>query len=222
MSKARLLDAFAAAALRNANVSVGALVPPFLAAALLPLGVRSAHRLVGRGGLKNSDFVSSADAAGTITLRTSPTKRGVPFFVILSQDPDVIAFAHAFQDADSTGCIAHSIADVPAELVLTVDKVQVDASGAPVLLHASLAPVDGSGMTSGALFAAIEKWEGKALCTIAGAGGAADCHASSGESGHVGAGVNSDDVSAVLKGAAVRLAALTAARKTTPAGGSPL
>ena len=77
-------------------------------------------------------------------------------------------------------------------------------------------------MTFGALAAAIEKWEGKALCTIAGAGGAADCHASSGESGGVGAGVDSADVSAILKGAAVHLAALAAACGTAPLGGSPL
>jgi hypothetical protein len=221
-SKVRLLGAFAAAAARSNNVSIGALVPPFPAAELLRLGARFAHRLVGRGGIWNSDFDISTDADGTVTLRASPVKRGASFFVILSLDPDVIACAHAFQGADSTGCIAYSIANVPAELALTVDKVQVDASGAPVLLHASLAPVAGSEMTCGALAAVVEKWEGRALCTIAGAGGAADCHASSGECGHVGAGDCAADVTAVLKGAAVRLAALAAVRKTTPVGGSPL
>jgi hypothetical protein len=103
--------------------------------------------------------------------------------------------------------------------MLLVDRVQVaDAFGAPVLLHASLAPV--AAMSPKDFMAALRQWQGVLPCAIEGAGGALDCaYEPPGEC----AGSSCTATLATLAGAAAKLSALLRkpAAAQPPAGGSP-
>ena len=145
---------------------------------------------------------------------------GLSFFIVASRERAVEQAAHAFRGAAPWGCQCFPLDKLPSSLMLMVDKVQLtDALGAPVLLHASLAPV--AAMSPQDFMAALRQWQGILPCAMEGAGGALGCPCEPGCE-EACAGSSCAATLATLAGAAAKLAALLhKAAAAQPMGGSP-
>ena len=184
-----LLTAFAAAAPAAQPLPA----PPFPASSLLRHGLAFAHRqctaFSADGSpltLMLSDFEVRREGGVLMLQPAGPTgKPGMSFFILTSEEPAAVHAAHSFRGAGALGgCQAFPLNAVPAALSLVVDAVQVAAAGgAPVLLHASLAPRQA--MSMAAYMAALVQWQGVQPCVIEGSAGAHDWLGSCGSSGAV-------------------------------------
>jgi len=219
--RADLLAKFAAARAAGAAHAGAGLAVPCDAAALRAAGAVFAHRLVRSGGVRFDDFAFAMGDNNEVFFEPS---RGVSYFVVLVDDAAVLRAAHVFRGALAQGCQMFSLEELPAALSLVVDKVLAGEPGAPVLVHASLAPRERMSATD--FMRAMAAWRpAPAPCVLAGAG---DCGG-----GGCGSGCGSDGARAparddaaadataeTLAKVALRLADATAA-PSLPAGGSP-
>ena len=128
--------------------------------------ILSAHRLVTPQRMEDFEFVATS---GELWLQPS-LKKGMSLFVVLSDDPDVIAAAHAARCAVTRvhhGCTALRLSEVPDSLTLTFERVLERASpssASPVIVwHATLAPK--KPMLDFTFLAAFAEWT-KQLCAI--------------------------------------------------------
>ena len=164
-----LLSAFANAA------QAAPLLPslPFSAPLLLQNGLTFAHRQRTSFALDESPWTLSLSdfdctlEGGTLLLQPASSATGKPgmsFFIATCEDAEVGRAAHSFRGAGGLGgCLVYPLDAVPDVLSLVVDSFLVqDAGGAPVLLHASLAPREA--MSIPAFLAALSQWKGVQPC----------------------------------------------------------
>lgn len=165
MQSTLALDAaFVAARSAGACFDARGLVAPFPAQALVPRGAVFAHRLLREGLYERMNLGEPTVADGVMLLNppASAGKAGLPFFVVLSDDPAVLRAAHAYHHACSGNCLAYPLASIPPGMALTVDKVLVSVGGAPALLHASLSCLEP--MPFFTFIEAVEGWAGRQVC----------------------------------------------------------
>jgi hypothetical protein len=161
------------------------------------------------------------EGAGVIQPASAAKPGGMSFFLVTRETRAVLQGAHSFRGAAQSGCQAFPLGALPASLSLVVDSVQLkDELGAPVLLHASLAPKQP--MTSNAFLDAVRQWQGALPCALEGGAGAQDCLAEQ-EGGEEARARVYRKARALVAAAAAKLAAqaLPGATAAQPAGGSP-
>ena len=102
------------------------------------------HRLI--SDARTADFHATVDGSGNDLVRPAvgdEEVKGMSFFVVLSDDPAVIAAAHAFMHPTMRhrGCCVRSLDAVPENTALLLDSVKVASDGGlPIIVHASLVP----------------------------------------------------------------------------------
>jgi hypothetical protein len=102
------------------------------------------HRLI--SDARTADFHATVDGSGNDVVRPAvgdEEVKGMSFFVVLSDDPAVIAAAHAFMHPTMRhrGCCVRSLDAVPENTALLLDSVKVASDGGlPIIVHASLVP----------------------------------------------------------------------------------
>lgn len=131
-----------------------------------------AHRpLHGSLGGSFADFDTEMDGTRVVLLpATSGSKKGLPLFVVLSNELDVLAAAHRYRGAMAPGCVSYPLSSLPDSLLLTIDGVlALSHDSQPIILHASLTPVARMAFSD---FATVLEYWGAQMCHIV---AAAEC-----------------------------------------------
>ena len=128
------------------------------------------HRLRTEPRLEDFDYVAVDIFRSTVL--PNPSK-GFSLFVVASEDPAVVAAAHAARGAITKkhhGCVAWRVDSLPPELVVTLDRaLERSSEGGAIVWHATLSPKEP--MDFAALVGALAAWRGGVVCEMRGAAG---------------------------------------------------
>ena len=119
---------------------------------------------------RRDDFWLSESAAAEVLLRPHvlPEEvKGASCFVVLSSNRDVILAAHAYMrlEVKNADCLARQLSTIPEALSLHFDRVlAANAAGAPIIVHASLAPLSPLPMVDFASIASLS-WHAS-MCSL--------------------------------------------------------
>jgi hypothetical protein len=151
---------------------ISGLMFPISVERLMDRGVLFAHRVACKGAIGESkDFDIVLEGMETILLppnEGTTSRKGLSFFVPLSNSSIMLQASHDFQNAKN--CLCYPLDKIPTGMTLTIDKIQVydstDESIAkiPIMLHACLSTNERIPVRD--FMAAVDSWSGRQLCSI--------------------------------------------------------
>jgi hypothetical protein len=176
----------------ESKYDVSGLIFPVPVERLIERGVLFAHRVACKGGIGESkDFDIALEGMETILLppnEGTTSKKGLSFFIPLSNSSIMLQASHDFQNAKyclcyplnnvPTGmtltivkyCLCYPLNNVPTGMTLTIDKVHVYDSAdeaiakKPIMLHAYLSTNERIPVRD--FMTAVDSWSGRQLCSI--------------------------------------------------------
>jgi len=156
----------------ESKYDVSGLLFPVPVERLIERGVLFAHRVACKGGIGESkDFDIALEGMETILLppnEGTTSKKGLSFFIPLSNSSIMLQASHDFQNAKY--CLCYPLNNVPTGMTLTIDKVHVYDSAdeaiakKPIMLHAYLSTNERIPVRD--FMTAVDSWSGRQLCSI--------------------------------------------------------